>query len=172
MNPPDLHIDFALSFFSSTAQVSGGLVGLVFVALTFKPALLGAAGDLGMRKVATQTFADFLAVLMISLMAQCSVYAGTLVVTLGVVGSLGFQSAARSIFAVWRAKPGQLPRRPIVQRPVTSLIGNLAILAASGTQLLRLQRIDSFWSLVFAGVIVLILSGTRSAWLLVTHDTG
>jgi hypothetical protein len=67
MDPNDIHIENWSSFFGSIAQVSGGLVGLVFVALTFKPEMFGAAGDVGMRKLAGQVFSDFLNVLLVSL---------------------------------------------------------------------------------------------------------
>src|SRR5882757_3466370 len=55
-------------FFSALAQVSGSLVGLVFVALTFNAKALGVGGNPLLGALAQQTFADFLLLLLISLL--------------------------------------------------------------------------------------------------------
>jgi hypothetical protein len=55
------------NFFGALAQVSGGLVGLVFVALTFNSKALGVNGDPMLGALARQTFADFLILLLVSL---------------------------------------------------------------------------------------------------------
>lgn len=53
-------------FFSALARVRGALVGLIFVALTFKPKMLVRSGDPRMGALASWTFADFLLLLLIS----------------------------------------------------------------------------------------------------------
>ena len=51
-----------------------------------------------------------------------------------------------------------------------SLGGNLAFVAAGATVWLSPQRVDVFWWCLVAGVLTLMLSGSRGAWLLVTHE--
>ncbi|MDB5986395.1 MAG: hypothetical protein JWR16_1448 [Nevskia sp.] len=169
MEISSLHSENWLSFFSSTAQVSGGLVGLVFVAMTLKPELLGAAGDVGMRTLARQTFADFLNVLLVSLLMQVPYSATQIGGFLAVVGIVGGHRVLRGVIAVVRAAPTPHSRGPVMQRLILSLLGNAALLIAGALLLLGTTRVDIFWTLLFTGMITLILSGSRSAWLLVTH---
>lgn len=168
MNPSILHTETWLSFFGSIAQVSGGLVGLVFVALTFKPDMFGAAGDVGMRRLAGQIFSDFLNVLLVSLVMQVPSPGIRVAGFLGIVGALGSVRVVRSLIEIRRAKSGPVSHGPIRQRMIMSLNGNLALLLACGVAMLG-RREDLFWWLVVGGVITLVLSGSRSAWLLVTH---
>src|SRR5690625_7540997 len=55
-------------FFASLAQISGTLGGLVFVALTFKPKSFMKGGDQLLTVLARQVFADFLSLLLISML--------------------------------------------------------------------------------------------------------
>ncbi|WP_428311376.1 hypothetical protein [Hydrocarboniphaga sp.] len=162
------------AFFSSTAQVSGGLVGLVFVALTFKPeamGLSGADGDIGLRKLARQTFADFINVLLVSLLMLVP-YSGVQIgYSMALVGGLGLQRVVRSVIAVLRHRDAA-SKRSVLLRFWLSFLGNTALtLAGVGLGLGRIRE-DIFWSLMFAALILLLISGARSAWMLVMHDSG
>lgn len=162
------------AFFSSTAQVSGGLVGLVFVALTFKPeamGLSGAGGDIGLRKLARQTFADFINVLLVSLLMLVP-YSGVQIgYSMALVGVLGLQRVARSVLAILRSRH-QASRRTVLLRFWLSFLGNLSLSLAGFGLALGEIRADVFWSLLFAALILLLISGARSAWMLVMHDSG
>lgn len=160
------------SFFSSTAQVSGGLVGLVFVALTFKPEAMGLAGtggDIGMRKLARQTFADFINVLLISLLMLVPFSRIQVGYSMAFVGAIGLQRVVRSVIAVVRAG-GAASRRTVMLRFWLSFLGNLSLTLAGSGLGLRLIRLDVFWSLLFTSLILLLISGARSAWMLVMHE--
>ncbi|MEO7128722.1 MAG: hypothetical protein ABI040_07645, partial [Rhodoferax sp.] len=54
-------------YFSAMAQISGSLVGLACVALTFNPRLLGTGRNPILGMLARQAFADFILLLVVSL---------------------------------------------------------------------------------------------------------
>jgi hypothetical protein len=162
------------AFFSSTAQVSGGLVGLVFVALTFKPeamGLSGSSGDIGLRKLARQTFADFINVLLISLLMLVPFSKIQVGYSMTLIGVIGLQRVARSVIAVMRHGRGVAGGRKVLLRFWLSFLGNAALTAAGVGLGLHRIRMDVFWSLLFASLILLLVSGARSAWMLVMHDS-
>jgi hypothetical protein len=162
------------SFFSSTAQVSGGLVGLVFVALTFKPEAMGISGpggDIGMRKLARQTFADFINVLLVSLLMLVPFSGLQIGYSTAAVGLIGLHRVVRSVLSILRSG-GASGRRTVLLRFWLSFLGNLSLSLAGGGLGLGMIRLDAFWSLLFTGLILLLISGARSAWMLVMHDSG
>ena len=166
-----LNVEAWASFFSSTAQISGGLVGLVFVALTFKPRMFGADGDVALRSLASQVFADFLNVLLGSLILLTPSPSPRLVGSVFLIlGGVGSARLVRSWLEIRRSEPARSSRRPIVRRFAMSLGGNLAFLASGAIALLAPQRVDCLWYSLVTGVLVLMLSGSRGAWLLVTHE--
>jgi hypothetical protein len=153
-------------FFSALAQVSGGLAGLVFVALTFNSRTLGADGDPVLSTLARQTFGDFVVLLLVSLI---------MLVPHASMGSVALALFISSGLAAWRILGSLLRLRrqlrrgswEITQRFLLSALGH-ALLAAVGVELLRGNPVpDRTGSLLFGGVIMLLLSGCRSAWLLV-----
>ncbi|MDB5973030.1 MAG: hypothetical protein JWQ90_5480 [Hydrocarboniphaga sp.] len=161
------------SFFSSTAQVSGGLVGLVFVALTFKPEALGVAGkagDSGLRKLARQTFSDFINVLLVSLLMLVPYSSNQIGIALGIVGGLGLWRAIQRIVSVARGPVPGAARGQVMQRFGLSLLGNLFLFAAGTGTVMRLISDLMFWSFLFSSIILLLISGTRTAWLLLMHE--
>lgn len=54
------------NFCEALAQISGALLGLVFVALTFNPRLPGNGKDPVLGALAHQTFADFALLMLVS----------------------------------------------------------------------------------------------------------
>ncbi len=170
MYPGSLQPENWLSFFASVAQVSGGLVGLVFLAMTFKPQLLGSAGDIGMRALARQTFSDFLNVLMVSLLMQVPYSNMQISAFLAVIGVVGAQRVVRSVISVRRGASASDTRRPVLTRLYLSLLGNAALLSAGAVVLIRDSQLEVFASLLVTGLLLLLLAGSRSAWMLVTHD--
>lgn len=158
-------------FFSTLAQVSGGLAGLVFVALTFNSRTLGVGGDPMLSTLARQTFGDFVVLLLVSLIMLVP-HASMASVAAALLLSSGL-AAWRILRSLLRLRHGL--RHPtggwtITQRFVLSGLGNLLI-AAVGVELLRGNPVpDRTGSLLFGGVIMLLLSGCRSAWLLVVTE--
>ena len=91
------------NYFGAIAQVSGGLVGLMFVALTFNIRTLGLRGDPPLRTLAQQTLSDFLLVLVLSLaMLVPNMRADNLGALLCIVGATGVARAAHSLLLVRR----------------------------------------------------------------------
>lgn len=158
------------SFFETLAQISGSLVGLVFVALTFNPRLLGDAEDPILGTLAAQTFADFVLLLLVSLamltphMSPENV--GALIMTFAIGDVL------RVARRLWRGRAyfaRRSNRAVLTQRFFLSFSGH-ALLAWSGLELFRGDTDSSMTqSLLASGVFLLLLSGCRSAWLLVAH---
>lgn len=171
MNSFDLMTHDWSAFFGAMAQISGSLVGLVFVALTFNRQLLGDGKDPILGILARQTFADFIVLLLVSLamlaphMAAEDVGAFILVVAILDVlhVSVGLWKQRAQLFR--RASGWTLP-----QRFILSIVGR-AMLGWVGIELVRGDgvpaRIDM---MLFVGVLMLLLSGCRSAWLLLTHE--
>lgn len=155
------------NFFSALAQVSGALVGLVFVALTFHPKKLGIGGDPLLGALARQTFADFLLLLIISmLMLTPHMLAVNVGAALLVFVAFGLARIAHSLFLL-RA---HLRRWMLLQRFILSAVGH-AMLGLAGVQLMQGNAKPGLTgSLLLSGVVMLMLSGCRSAWLLVVHE--
>lgn len=158
-------------FFSSLAQVSGGLVGLVFVALTFNPQKLGVGGDPMLGELARVIFSDFLVLLLVSLV---------MLVPHATFGSVGYAMLTIGGVAIARIA-GSLMRlrshlRPgtggwwIVQRFALSVAGHLLLVAVGWTLLAAKPDLDVAGSFLFSAVAILVLSGSRSAWLLVMPE--
>jgi len=156
-----------VNFFGALAQISGALVGLVFVALTFNSKTLGLNGDPLLGALARQTFADFLLLLVISmLMLMPYMTANTLRAVLLILVAFGL---ARILYSLFQLR-AHLHRRKILQRFVPSAAGHLC-LGWVGIQLVRgATDPRTTGLLLFSGVVLLMLSGCRSAWLLVLHE--
>lgn len=158
------------NYFGAIAQVSGALVGLVFVALTFNNSALGKDGHPGMRALARQVFADFLMVLFLALMLLLpgipQPYLGSVLLGLSVVGILRI---ARNVIELLRDPRHRHQRWLLLQRFGLSFIGSIFFLTA-GALAIQGRQDSAFWSLVASAPILLLISGSRSAWLLVTHN--
>lgn len=157
-------------FFSSVAQVSGGLVGLIFVALTFN-GRLGSQGDAALRDLARQTFADFLSILVLSLvfLVPHTLPANIALFTI-LLGALNALRILRALIRIRRGTAAGKAGWTLLQRFLLSMIGNAGLVLAG----ILLSKFPdggpAFWSTIFASFVGLLLSGARSAWLLVVPD--
>jgi len=162
-------VDWA-GFFGALAQVSGGLVGLVFVALTFNSRVLGVGSNPLLGALAEQTFADFLLLLLISLVMLVPHTAAD---NVGLVFALlSAADMARIVHKLFRLRAGlrtQAGGWRIAQRFVLSGVAHLMILWV-GVELMRGEPDPGLTSsLLFSGIVLLLLAGCRSAWLLLVH---
>jgi hypothetical protein len=157
-------------FFSALAQVSGGLVGLVFVALTFNHKALGVGSNPVLAALAQQTFADFLLLLLISLVMlvpQISVLnLGGLLAGFSIADILRTLRKLFGLRAHWRTPAAGWQ---IMQRFLLSVVAHVLIAWAGVALLLGGATPSLEASLMFSGIIMLLLSGCRSAWLLLVH---
>lgn len=158
------------NYFGAVAQVSGALVGLVFVALTFNSSLLGDNGHPGLRALARQVFADFLIVLVIALiMLIPGIPPGQLGFSLLITASVGIGRILVSVAHLLRDAQRSGERVMLLQRFGLSLLGNAFILIAGILAVRGSWQDSAYWSFLVMSPLVLIIAGSRSAWLLVTH---
>ena len=158
-------------FFSALAQVSGGLVGLVFVALTFKPKDLGAGGDPMLGALARQTFYDFLLLLFISLlMLVPHMSTMNLAVIMLAVGGIGCGRILATLVRLRRHLRGSGGGWVIGRRFMLGALAHVTLGGAGVEMLLPKASADVSVSLLLNGVLMLLLSGCSSAWLLVLHE--
>jgi len=155
-------------YFSTVAQVSGGLLGLVFVAISFNTKVLGENGNPALRDLARQTFADFLVVLMVSLFALfpagLNLPVGLLLISIATTGTLrivrGFVLSVRA---------GE--RRPaVLNRFGLSLLGHAGLFAAGAVALSDDLDVRQFEIFLLAATLILLIAGSRSAWILFVHE--
>ncbi len=152
------------------AQVSGGLVGLVFVALTFNGKLTG-AGDSALRDLARQTFADFLVVLILSLILLVPhMRSENVALVMLILGAVGVYRILRTLLAILQLRRAHSPGKQLVQRFLLSMLGNLGLLVGGGLLLQPDFDTSMFWSTLFGSILGLLVSGSRSAWMLVVRD--
>lgn len=158
-------------YFSAVAQVSGGLLGLVFVALTFNPKALGLREHPALRNLAQQTFADFLMVLVVALiMLLPNTLPRQVGLILASIAALAGIRIVRSLFALRRDATGSWKRGLILQRYGLSLLGHIGLIAAGVLLAGNGATGSAMGSLLLMSPLALLVSGTRSAWLLVVGN--
>ena len=159
------------AFFSALAQVSGGLVGLVFVALTFNPRTLGANGDPVLAALARQTFGDFVMLLVVSMvMLIPHISPPSVGLTFLVICVVDTLRIARNLVRLRRSLRGPAGGWNLTQRFMLSALAHIMI-GWMAVELLRGNpHPEITFSLLFSGMVTLLLSGCRSAWLLVVQE--
>lgn len=154
-------------YFGAVAQISGGLLGLVFVALTFNLKTNELRDDIGMRSLAQQVFADFLMVMVISLLLLIPhTLARQIALVLVIIAMVGMLRIVRSVLAL----RGAATSRPLLQRFWLSMLGHLGILAAGLLLFMGGEHASAAWSALLMSPLVLLIAGCRSAWILVTQS--
>lgn len=156
------------AYFSTVAQVSGGLLGLVFVAISFNTKVLGENGNPALRDLARQTFADFLVVLMVSLFALfpagLDLPIGLLFIAIAATGTLRI---VRGFVLSLRA--GE--RRPaVLNRFGLSLLGHAGLFGAGVVVFQDPLDVRQFEIFLLAATLILLIAGSRSAWILFVHE--
>ncbi len=158
--------DFA-AYFGAVAQISGSLLGLVFVALTFNPKTFALRHDIAMRSLAQQVFADFLMVMVISLFLLIPHTVARQIGLVLILSSLiGMGRIVRSVLVLRRGTTS----RPLLQRFALSLLGHIGILVAGLLLFAGGDGISMAWSALVSSPLLLLIAGSRSAWLLVTQN--
>jgi hypothetical protein len=155
------------SFFGTLAAATATLAGLLFVALSINLELLMRDEHQHTQRVATQTFAMFLYVLIVALLLLMP--HGTrleLALEVAAVGIVGLAGAVGLLLPTFRASPGTAFRRHALQRFAGSLAVFLAmVLAAVGV--LRHWPWAIHW-IGFVLIGLLVLASRRAWYLLVT----
>ncbi len=159
------------AFFSALAQVSGSLVGLVFVALTFNAKALGVGGNPMLGALAQQTFADFLLLLLISLlMLVPHISAGNIGALFILFSALDTLRIVRNLLRLRSHLRSPAGGWQVTRRYLLSGLAHIQLLWV-GIDLIRGNSSSSLtFSLLFSGIFLLLISGCRSAWLLLVHQ--
>lgn len=163
----DAFMQSAVPYFGAVAQVSGAMLGLVFVAFTFNPKALGVRE----RNLARQTFADLLMVLVTALALLLpstppkQVALATLAIALA-----GALQMAWNLTTLLRTTPQARSARGLLRRYGVSLLGHLGLLGASARFIGEGAASATMRSLLLLSPLALLVAGSRSAWMLVVQN--
>jgi len=166
----DTFMESSSAYFAAVAQVGGAMLGLVFVAFTFNPKALGTRE----RNLAQQTFADLLMVLVVALMLLLpNVSIGETAGLMIAAAVFGLVQMARNLRRLLRSGADAAWNRTSVRRHYgLSLLGHLGVLVAGVLLLWQGGAGATMRDLLLLGPMALLVSGCRSAWLLVVSNAG
>jgi hypothetical protein len=165
-----------IPFFTTLAVLCATLAGLLFVALSLHVTVLKAGGGANLRRLAQQTFGDFVQVLFIGTFFIVPLakpeFFGVAALLIVVVG---LREMAVRFWEAWRDRGHAEHRGYFIRRMAMSLLGR-AMLAAGGLGLLFDHGdIAAVWQdlmFVFSGSVVLMIAALRNAWFLLIHELG
>ncbi|HEX7964405.1 MAG TPA: hypothetical protein VF651_01700 [Gammaproteobacteria bacterium] len=165
-----------IPFFTTLAVLCATLAGLLFVALSLHVGVLKAEGGVNLRRLAQQTFGDFVQVLFIGTFfivpfdkPQFFGLAALMIVVAGLKESGG------RFWQAWSDRNHPEHRAYFMRRFAMSLLGR-ALLAGGGAGLLFgvvggvQARQDLLF--IFSGSVVLMIAALRNAWFLLVHELG
>lgn len=155
------------SFFATLASATATLAGLLFVALSFNLELLLRDEHEHSKRIATETFALFLYVLIVALLLLMP-HSTRLELALEVaaVGVVGLANAMRRLVQTFQTSPGTAFREHALQRFTASMSVFLAMVVAAFGVLRHWP-----WAIHWLGMVLvgLLIVAARRAWyLLVT----
>ena len=154
-------------YFGAVAQVSGAMLGLIFVAFTFNPKALGRRE----RNLAQQTFADLLMVLIMALALLLpstppkEVALATLAIALA-----GAVQLAMNLARLLRDVPEARTPIALLRRYGLSFLGHAGLLVASALFLGQGAASATMRSLLLLSPLAVLVAGSRSAWTLVVQN--
>jgi hypothetical protein len=161
-------------FYVVVGTAAATLVGLLFVSLSLNPHVIAAGEDSSLRVLATQTFANFLLVLMIAVVFLIPDQGplGLGLPLLG-IGAYGLYLTSRRLFAAWRSAAHAWGKGGIARHVAAAAVCNLVLLAVAVSALLG-SRSGLYW--LVPVILILLYEAARNAWhlLLELHpgDTG
>lgn len=149
-------------FYEVTAGASATLIGLLFVAISMNLRVTLGPGHESARRMAEQAFQDYLAVLMVSLLA---LFAGISLPTFGLVvlcvtAGWTLWMIGRLYLAAVQPTGGE-SRFRVVRRHVSSFIG-LGILTVTAARMAL--RLDNDLNWLASANLVLLFSATTVSW--------
>jgi hypothetical protein len=158
------------NFYGVTATAAAALIGLLFVAISMNAVVALSRGPYGSRRLAEQAFENYLAVLMVSLLA---LFPDMSLVTFGRVTLAGTASWTAWVMVrlyLAAAEPSAHETRPTaIRRHLPTLTGfALLIYSAERMAFHREDMRDAF----AAATIVLLFSATEKAWGLLKRIAG
>jgi hypothetical protein len=148
-------------FYAVTAGAAATLLGLLFVTVSMNAAAILGSGHEGSKRLAEQAFQNYLAVLLVSLLALYPQMSLALFswVALSVTAVWGFWVLAR--FYLTLAKPSGEARLPAVRRHLASLIGFTMLIVSAFRMAVKYDD-DRNW--FASATLVLLISATVVSW--------
>ena len=157
----------AVPYFGAVAQVSGAMLGLIFVAFTFNPKALGRRE----RNLAQQTFADLLMVLVTALaLLLPSTPPKQVALTALAISLAGAVQMAWNLTTLLRTTPQARNARGLLRRYGVSFLGHVGLLGASALFIGEGAASATMRSLLLLSPLALLVAGSRSAWMLVEQN--
>ncbi len=158
------------AFYSAVAQVSGSLVGLLFVSLSMRSEMLRGEQHRDLRDLALQTFNDFLSVLMMSLLLLVPHMPEAALAL--IIGIFAGRSILRLTLRMLKLREKRGGGRYVLRRFGLSLGGNLMMLAAAAglwqPDWYSPQQLGIF---LVSPMIMLLMSGSNNALHLLLRET-
>jgi len=161
-------------FFITLAGICATLAGLLFVALSLHATSLHDAESSNLKRLAQQTFGDFLQVLFVGLfylvpLANARFFGIT---TLFIV-VIGVKEMAQRFLDAWRDRAHSQHRAYIIRRFGLSLLGRVMLALAGILLILQNDTRAYAWQdlmFVFSGSVVLLIAAIRNAWYLLINE--
>ncbi len=150
------------SYYEMAGGASATLLGLLFVSVSVRAEKIFASGNEHSKRLAEQAFQNYLAVLIISLVALLpDLTVPTFgYVLIGTTAIWSFWVVARAVFAL-STPSGHEPRLRMFRRYITSLIG-FAMLVYSGVQIMLGRGVPG--DSVAIALLLLVVAATAVSW--------
>lgn len=148
------------------------LAGLLFVALSMHVQTLKDAKTANVRRLAEHTFRDFVRCLMASLFLLIPRFDPSSLAWVSIMlGLSGGFFVAKTLFNTMRDKVAVHHSRYVAKRVKISLIGDAFFIYAGIVILLGWKSVD-LGLMLFAAMVILLLTSTRNAWFILVHELG
>ncbi|HEY3859541.1 MAG TPA: hypothetical protein VGM47_08025 [Gammaproteobacteria bacterium] len=160
--------------FITQAGICATLAGLLFVALSLHAATMRLPQNVNLKRLAENTFSDFILVLFVGLF---TLIPGETATVLGVSLLMTVVVVSRPFLGLFvktlRDREARLHRQHLFWRLGLALLARIfLIIGAYGLLTWHADRYDIWRDLlfVFSGATALMISATRNAWFLLMHE--
>jgi hypothetical protein len=163
-------------FFITLAGICATLAGLLFVALSLLAASLHDACSSGLKRLAQQTFGDFLQVLFVGLfflvpLADARFFG----ITTLMITAVGLREMGPRFLEAWRDRAHSQHRAYIIRRFGLSLLARAMLTLGGAWLILQHDTRPDVWEdlmLIFSGSTMLLIAAIRNAWYLLINEMG
>lgn len=163
-------------FFITLAGICATLAGLLFVALSLHASSLHSTESNNLKRLAQQTFGDFLQVLFVGLfflvpLADARFFG----ITTLMITAVGLREMAPRFLEAWRDRAHSQHRAYIIRRFGLSLLARAMLTLGGAWLILQHDTRPDVWKdlmFIFSGSTALLIAAIRNAWFLLIHEMG